>query len=485
MMETLRFNIKIGKLVDDDDYADIDNQARNVTENNLGQYFDLFACEITNSIVDLAAKSHMVITINSAFDVATSSTKGSATYTQVNDFVNSLAGRPITVERTDQLGSVITVFDGYIYESPADIQVKSSTQIILTCCTKLAQLMDMSANASWYDSLRKYKNPFSSISGSTVNKADLLAGIFDGTLLSGTTIKFIDGNFKPLPDLLWAVIPPNAAKLQILREILIAYNRIIYQADNGNVIVQPLFIDDMVAPADDINILAGIPSWNVDCKSNYGTWMQVSGINSAAKTINRVDVMFAVDPTVAVYGNDEIDNSGSYIYCSSPKTQISGTTSKIVRVNNSLDYADIYKSSVRLYNSGKWVKPVQRVVSIDNALNDSIMANLLVFDYSYSNVFFSKQKQSNGWAQFYSQLFLAEENTTNYNATVLYDYYAMASLDSPLCQIVSITNYGVIDYPQMLVSSTTLSFDAEKGSLYTINTVPLLSITAAWAKISS
>jgi len=186
-----------------------------------------------------------------------------------------------------------------------------------------------------------------------------------------------------------------------------------------------------------------------------------------------------------IWGNDEIDNSGSYIYCSSPKTQISGTTSKIVRVNNSLDYADIYKSSVRLYNSGKWVKPVQRVVSIDNALNDSIMANLLVFDYSYSNVFFSKQKQSNGWAQFYSQLFLAEENTTNYNATVLYDYYAMASLDSPLCQVVSITNYGVIDYPQMLVSSTTLSFDAEKGSLYTINTVPLLSITAAWAKISS
>lgn len=131
--------------------------------------------------------------------------------------------------------------------------------------------------------------------------------------------------------------------------------------------------------------------------------------------------------------------------------------------------------------------PDQRNVSLgNNILLDTILANLLIIPYEYSAVKYSANDKYNSLALFYAQLYMAEVNTVNYNATIQYNYVYVKSssfsFDSPLSQIVNIKNCTDLDYPNNLVTETSLTVSLGSGSVFTINTAPLLSITAAWTK---
>ena len=340
----------------------------------------------------------------------------------------------------------------------------------MTCISILGQLGIMTSNGSWNSATRQYGNIFSTISANQVNYQQLLSVIRNGTLSSTSNLLINDGSAKSLPSKVWALIIPDKTRLEVLKEILTPYSRIIYQKENGDITIQPLFIDDK---ADDI--------YSVNYYSNNYNWISISGINNASKIPNRIDVIFGTTLPIPLFGSGVDPN----IFASAPRIS---SNNKIENTNiSTLNYANIYKSSARLYNSGLFIMPKQSTITVDNSmlLNQNLL-NLLTGIYNTKDLFNSIIYKNdtgntiiNTLPQLYAQMYLAMENVTNYNATVVYDYLKVIVAESPLGKIINIDNFGTIDYPSMLVSRTQLNLTLS-GSTYEVDTVPLLSITGVW-----
>lgn len=472
-----QFSIFIDKLLPEDDTATIQNNNTpldliSTNKNDLGKYFDLTKATLAHSLLDLSAVSEISLTINSNLDLQ-SKLIGTSINVDLREFILTLEGRPVTVTMVSP-DSVEerTVFKGFISEAPEEISVTSGTQFPLKCKTLLSQLETLSSNRNWDETIRAYGNIFTTLSGNRVNLQRLLSTLLEGTLLEGSEFIIIDGNLAPMPKEVWACINPTRMRLEVLREILIAYNRIVYQRPDGALVIQPLFYDDRVP---DI--------YNIDVDDNIGNYLYITGKKNASNLPNRVDVIFGINFPGAAAGDTSIDNPLSSIFCSAPYT--TKDSSAIVPIPNDtgVSYTDIYKSSVRLYNSGKWTQPIQKIIEIGNITNDTILANLLIYDYKYSTVWSKPANKYDNFARLYAQLFLAEVNTQNYNATVVYDFNQVIDEDIPLCKIVNIYNYTAIDYSEMLISSTMLNISPRGGSTLIVTTAPLMSITAAWGTI--
>lgn len=468
------FVINIEPLTKTDDYAVIFNQNYNAKIEftslfldrplplDLGAFFRYKSMSLNNSIINLSVASSITFNLSVSEDIPS----------RVFDFCNTLSGRKITVQST--INEITTTeFTGFIGSIKNGINLRSGTQFTIPVFTLLAQLNKLTSNGSWDDSMRKYKNVFTTLSGNLIEKDILFGGSFEGSLLEGSKVIYLDGAFSPLPNKLWAVIVPSKSRLTVIREILIAYSRIIYQDPDGTVIVKALSIDDM---CDDV--------YNIDLDNNdYASWIETSSSNSAIELNNRIDVTFAVDVPFNQFGAPD-KYAPPNIYATCP---VISKDNKVTPQTSILSYTEIYKTSTRLYNSGKWCMPDQRNVSLgNNILLDTILANLLIIPYEYSAVKYSANDKYNSLALFYAQLYMAEVNTANYNATIQYNYVYVKSsgfpFDSPLSQIVNIKNCTDLDYPNNLVTETSLTVSLGSGSIFTINTAPLLSITAAWTK---
>lgn len=505
----LNFIVKILPLNDNDISATINNQAPRTLQSpdklqDVGIFFDLLSGELNHSILDLTIKSKLTFTINSLFEtqfiddirvgnsnrIASPLVLGSesdvTTNTDANylikivNFMKTLVGRPIVVFQTKKGSPNKIVFYGYIESNPGSISVRSGTQFTLICSTVLSQLSEISSNASWQDSTQTYGNVFTTVSGNTVNYQTLLTQITQGSLSQKYPILSIDGNARPMPDTVWAVILPNKDRLSVLKEILVPYSRIIYQKENSEIVVQPLFIDDKADPI-----------FNVNCYNNFdATWINYTSRNAASRLPNRMDVLYAATTPVNLFGDPQ-NNLSQDVFASTPK--INKSTNKIQPSNipGVLDYSTVYSTSVRLYNSGKFTMPLMITLSLDNSLllNSALMNSILnqykSSDLSYSNIYVSGNTSLNGIALLYSQIFMAQANTQNYNATCTYDYNQVSEAESPLGKIVSIFNDGKIDYHDMIVMNTSLSFNVDSGTLYSIETAPLLSICGVWSSIGS
>jgi hypothetical protein len=515
-MTNLSYTVYINPLIEGDYYATIQTSSQYSNDaNDLGMFFDLTKASIKHSILDLNAITTIDLTINSYFEsVARNKNTASNdvitnlanTYdtNNLNELLKTLVGRVVQVVVTSQKpfknGAITKViYTGYICKKPFSVSVKSGTQFTLTCRTLLSQLNQMSSNDSWNVTTQQYKNVFTTVSTNKVNTALLFSKIVEGTLINSSTalsdksdidIKNL-GNMPPLPNNLWALIVPNKTKLEILREILIAYNRIIWQDEDGTIYVQPLYINDFADYVYNVDILYNGTNTYSDntiiIPNRIGNYLDIQGVNNAAEVVNRVDVIFALPVFASYKGNDAIDNQKSQIFASAPF--IDRNTNQIIETpmvknKGEVDYVNVYKTSTRLYNSGKWTMATQKPLSIDDALSNNIMSNVLnSADFKYSNVWYSNSPEYNKWVQFYSQLFLAEINVTNYNVEIIYDYNDVVNNSSPLAKIITINNYDEIDYEDNICIETVLSIDSSKGSNYKITTAPLLSITATWDTI--
>jgi len=497
-MSDLNFSVIILPLLDDDQTIIIDNQTLltdydDYGRTNMGIFFDLLKGEINHSIINLEVTSTLTFTINSKIensfinnlgfipnDPFNNSPYQSPLIDQVQYLVDTFVGRPIQVEQHTQNGDYI-VFDGYISSIPNSISVQSGTQFTLICNTKLSQLSLISSNGSWDDSTQTYHNTFAAFSGNTVKYSDLLNGIKVGTLCSDVPFTIKDGKAKPLPDSLWAYILPNKTRLEVLKEILIPYSRLVYQQEDGTLIIQPLFTNDYADSLYDIN-----------CYDNLNhTWVDFSSRNAAANLPNRIDALFAVNTPLNLYGSP--DSIPEEIYCSSPK--INKSTNKIESINNisgingMVGYSDIYSTSTRLYNSNKFTMPLMINIPLDNSLFqtpgllNSIVGIYDTNSFANSQIYKSGNPDNNSIAMLYSQIYLAQSNVQNYNATIVYDYLPFADIPSPLGKIINISNSSNIDYPSNLVMATSLFFSHSTGCLLTVDTAPLLSITAVWDMI--
>ncbi len=466
------FVITISPLNDTDDYAVIFNQNNSLETDfatisadydgslDLGAFLRYKFMSLNNSIINLSVPSSITFNLSISKDIPA----------RVFDFCNTLSGRKITVQSSAN-GITKTEFTGFIDKIDNGINLKSGTQFTVPMFTLLEQLNKLTSNGSWDDSIRKYKNVFSTLSGDFIDREILFSGLFEGSLLEGTKVTYLNGNFTPLPSKLWAVIVPSKTRLMVIREILAAYSRIIYQDPDGSVMVKALSIDDV---CDEV--------YNVDLANTLNKiWIESSSVNNAIGLNNRVDVTFAVNVPINQFGAPA-EYAPPNIYATCP---IISSDNKVEPQTSILSYTDIYKTSTRLYNSGKWCMPDQRIVSLgNNVLLDTILANLLIIPYEYSGVKYSADNKYNSLALFYSQLYMAEVNATNYNATIQYDYVGCnaLALRSPLAKIVNIQNCSDLDYPDNLVTESFLTVSLGLGSIFAINTAPLLSITAAWTK---
>lgn len=469
---SINYTITIDKLNPDDDFAVIDNQADTFDlpfqdllldidsdSLDLGVFFKFRNLNLTNSIINLNLPSS--ITFNTLVNGAINK--------RLQKFASSLTGRKITITSLQENTELIE-YIGYVGAIQGGINLRSGSQFTIPMFTLLSQLDRMTSNGSWEDSTRKYKNIFTTLSGNFIKRDVLFSAVFEGTLLEGAQVVYEDFMFPPLPSELWATITPDKSRLQILKEVLIAYNRIIYQHNDGSIVISALSINDY---CDEV--------YDVDEQFNNATWLTVDSVNNAVELINRVDVVFAVDNNPVNYFSATQEIAPPNIYATCPKIS---TDNKVTDGGNALPYTEIYKTSTRLYNSGKWCMPDLRNVSLgNNILLDTLLVNLLAIPYTNTDIKYSANTKYNQLPAFYAQLYMAEVNAVNYNATVTYDYIKVRLLgtESPLCKIITIANNTELDYPQNLVTATYLSFDINGGSKMVITTAPLLSITAAWS----
>lgn len=497
MISDINIYLVIDRLLPEDNYAIINNQLNNPSSpQDLGGFFDLLSGEINHSIINLTVQSKFTLTINSKIESEFYQDINSSAFLEVNgtvlenggtsnvltqmqNFTETLVGRPIQAYKFDEATQEENlIYDGFIAVIPDSINRQSGTQFTLICNTTLAQLAQISSNANWDDSTQKYGNIFSTISGNTINYDELVTQIRIGSLSEDSEVIKIDGNATPMPEEVWAVILPNKDRLSVLKEILVPYSRVIYQAEDGNIIIQPLFINDKVS---DI--------FNINCYNNYnGTWLGFNSRNAASQIPNRVDVLFGVSVPVNIFQNSELGSIAD-IYASAPKINKQTNLIESSNLAGILDYSQVYSTSTRLYNSGKFVMPVMETLSLDNSLflNSILMNSVLSLytskDFMYSNIYVSGSNENNSIALLYAQIFLAQLNAQNYNATITYDYLKVSGETSPLGKIITIDNGTNIDYHEMIVTNTSLSFTRQGGCLYTIDTCPLLSITGVWSTI--
>lgn len=486
-VNNINFNIYIDKLLDDDSFANISTNLENkdiaTDSKDLGSAFAIMGFELQHSLLDTEAKSSIKLTVRSSIAMMFKD----AQTTQLALFLKDLIGRRVvvsisyTVQDTSNSSSVSSsysrnVYTGFISTHPDSVNIKGGNTFTLECMTILGQLNFISSNSNWEDATKTYGNAFTTANSNTLSLHYLNKLITTGTLVKDNPIYF-NGDAKPIPDPIWAFIMPQKSKLDIVKEILTPYARVFYQAENGNIYIRPLFYDDNADSA-----------YNVDVGELHSQVMQVMGYNNASQTPNRVDVTFGASLPVQLFNapNNILSNE---IFASAPL--ISKTNTMVTGQSiGGLDYTKVYSSSYRLYNSGLFQMPIMKTLAIDNGmlLNKEGILNPLMKLYPSTSFGVSQIRQShkpqyNTIPLLYSQIYLAQLNTANYTAIIVYNYEHVIQAENPLGKIISIYGLNSIDYPQMIVTDTTLKlgeFAENGGTTFRVQTAPLLSITGVW-----
>lgn len=488
------YTITIDKLYDEDVYATISSSSDELMwlvgeEDDVGRYFNWSNFRLINDILEPQNASGVITLITST---QYNTMSDDEITNNVKVFLSSLEGRRITVSVSySYIQSVDdevfvsnseedtkVVYVGYIVESPEDISVSGGAIFAIKCLPLIAQLDEVSPNVAWKDTTETYGGPAVSTIKNAWSKDALEMLIFDGTLFDRSKDELVyeySPDYPQLPESdIWAFIIPETKRLEIFHEILSVYSLILYQRANGSLAITPLFYDDKTSECFNIDVTKN------NLVSNY---INFGAINRSIKSPNRVDATL-VDLPGSPFGIDS-NNSYNAVIASAPYVQQDDTYGEIVDLpNQKLKYTEIYSTKTRLYNSGKFVQPEKRSISLDNMLTEANnpMANIIMqrAKLDASSVNSSTETTLNSFAQLYAQMYLAEINVNAYSATVTYDYDQVILGNDPLGKIINVTGSNKLDYPDNLVTNTTLSVSSDTGSIFTIKTAPLLSVTACW-----
>lgn len=485
----VRYTVEIGKLSETQKtFATItkNNIATDSGDEDVGIFLSWENMVLRNALLSpRRAKSVIQIFLSNTYNFQRNTNQLNK-QSQIWDFLDTLIGRPIKVyvdyvvinsSGSTSSNSRRILFDGYIADKPEAIASSTGTRFLLECNLTLAQLDILSSNGSWEEATQTYGNVFTTIIANRLDKTNFEKLIQNNTLLEDREIEFVDGGANQLPNNLWAFLVPNKFRYAAITELLTPYARLFYQTEDGRFLISPLFYDDY---ADDI--------FDVNVEDNYNkNWIAVGCKNNSINIPNRVDIVFSLPTPVPLFGNptvsQQIFSSAPYIKDGKIADITTGST-----VGEFLRYTEIYQTSTELYNSGKFVMPQMRNLDLDNSLlsNANGLLNAVFDMYSKNGLANSiTQKDTsattdvNTIPQLYAQIYLAEINTDAYNAVVKYDFMQVIDVESPLAKLISIYNLDGIDYPQNVVTDTTLEI-SDNGSFYTVQTAPILSITGNW-----
>lgn len=455
-----RIQITIARLLDEPEYAVIDSAQNNPKTNihDLGYLFDFMSCNLNHNLIDSTVSSEIIITNNS--------NETSNNLSNIISLTGSLRGRPISCTLNNKI-----VFSGYIVNVSSSLNKSKGTQYILECKTLLAQLAEMSSNGSWEESTQRYGNVFTTLASNKLIFNSFLKAICQGTLLENIPISIFNGKAQPLPSgSIWGALLPNKPRLNVIQDILNTYSRLIYQKEDGTITISPLFVDNFIDS-----------SFNVDIANNKN-YISYTSSNKATTLPNRVDVFFGCNVPVALYGTPKTTPE---IFASAPLVDKNNKISTNCQMCG-IKYTDVYKTSTRLYNSGKFIMPIQQTLSLDNGIwLDSTLLNAITSsyvskDFQLSVIYKSGDVSRNSIPALFSQRYLAMINADNYTSTIVYDYNVLNNKENPIGKVITVSNDYNLDYSQMLVLSSSLLITNKGGTNITLTTVPLFSICPVW-----
>jgi hypothetical protein len=501
-MSTVRdvsYTITIDQLLPDDDYAIVVSNVDDTTvsevlqeDGDMGRFLSWSGFDLANSITEPSqAKSNITLITSNYYNGAVQMIPGNSDIDpflqdRLTEFLTSLVGRRITVSVNytylEAFESMLvespnnkTIYVGFINRRIDNVSSSGGAKFTLECLPLIAQLDRISPNASWQDTTQTYGQIIPSTVGNLLSQDVLDKMIQENTMLEDADLTYVSpAGYADLPNELWSFVLPSRSRLATITEILTPYSRMFYQKSDGSLWITPLFYDDN---ADEV--------FNINARDNTETknWLAFSEVNSAVNLPNRIDVSLGISVPGSFFNVPDYQ-SLKEVLVSAPYI----VDNKISSIpNNKLDYTEVYSTSTRLYNSGKYVMPQIRQLALDNALTDpngtiggSLMALYQSWQFMNSGTNLSSLPTSNSIAQLYAQIYLAEINASAYNATVVYDYMAVIDAGDPLGKIVNIANSNDLDYADNLITDTTLSVSADNGSIFIIHTAPLLSILGCW-----
>ena len=363
--------------------------------------------------------------------------------------------------------------------SAASVSLISAIDLTYLCIVQfdqlLGQLVRANSNQSWQNATQSYATIMTNIAGNQVNLIPFLNEIAKGTLLSSipesstaslvqTPFTFVDGTAPALASTLWASCQINKNRDAVLREILFPYNRLIFQLPNGQINIQPLFVDDSA------------PAWDIDLSSNNSNnWLAWNTTDNSAEMVNRIDFQFAALLPYNDFGGAYTGGNNIYTSAFAPSLYYNRIT-------------DLYSSG--LFNQAQLAnKALDSSIFTDASLYNAFVnsnGQTSLDNLNSSNpVYYSAAPKQNSVPQVYASNEMAINLMQAYTVSIVYDYNAMVDSnnifpDLPLAKVVNIINYGLIDYDQMLCFDCELSVDLSNGSNLTCNFVPLKSITGTW-----
>ena len=464
-------NIDISPITDDDIFGVVNINTNGDVNNNIGNYLDIINMSINNSLIDQSSNTVLTLQINNQVTryFGNSSSSNIIKSNPLISFLKNIGGRYIKISIiNNNTNKTRVIYNGYITNKQDDVNYANGNQFDITCVQILGQLSTITSNGSWNDATKNYNNVFANISANSLTLDDLMGGIFNGSLLQGYDYNEVDVNGVKLPKNLWAYIDPSVDKLSLLKEIFLPYSRLIFQKENGDITITPLFINDY---ADSIYNIDGL-------NNNVANYINYSSVNNSSRLNNRVDIIYGQNTPAPLFGSGvstDIFSSAPYI----------NKSNQVVTTNNLLKYSDVYKTSVNLYNSGKFIMPVIETLVVDvSLLQNTVLLNSLMNTFNNnllnSIVYSSNDNSVITLPQLYAQIYLAEINAKNYNATVSYDYKVVADSPDPLGKVITLSNLENIDYDNMIAIDTKLTMNLKDGIIYTINFAPLLSVTGVW-----
>lgn len=421
--------------------------------------------ELNYSILASSVKSNVVFRVSGNFDAVP----------QVAQFVPK-SGQTIKIEvLANNSTTRQTFYYGYIREVFFSRDITMGTVMTLSLDQILGQLTTLGSNSDWNDTLYRYNTLMSGVTGNTVDLSTLLSAVAEGSLISGLPNNFdgplqnnyftiIDGQAPPMPSQVFATALPNKTRDTILREVLFTYSRILYQSQDGKVIIRPLFSNDI---ANDI--------WSIDIAQNdTKVWLRWFFHESSANMVNRLDFQFgALLPFDRLNNPTIYDKIGNNTFCS--------TTAD----------ATYYRRMTDLYNSGKFTnailqsKSLDQSLLLDSALYNSFLSTAGNFDSTNAKIYASILPEGKRTVpQIYGLNEMAINTISAYGVQIEYDFYKMVQLGQfinlPLGQLVQVNTYNILDYSSLLCYNCKITSNTQTGTNAMLSLCPIKSVTGIW-----
>lgn len=343
-----------------------------------------------------------------------------------------------------------TVFLGYIQSIVTNIDCNSFTTYKLICNSILSQL-NYTSMINTSDDIDSFGVIFQNVVANQISLEDLLNGIKENTLLKYVKdelnlsqfevsefapFTINDGTQTSLPDQkLWIYTGINENRASCLLDVLYPYQRLLFQAPDGEIIIQPPFINDT-----NENYNINLDKQNINQTSPYSSplyhtieILQNTGtVNN--RIINTFDIIVdAVGPVAAAYEN----NSVSYVATPNEK---------------------YFKRAYELLNSGYFNQSVLNTIGISGQIWRDTTLLTYLDNKNFSGKYINKSNSS--IPALYAQRQMAQNLVGETIIQVAYPRETTQANDLPLAQIINInTSSPILDVKSFFCFKMSLEFN--------------------------